>query len=188
MGTHPIFESDFDCLTDQKKKENVNKNRDRVGSYASRHFHKLLHCLRATDKSAVLTGHRMASHRLWSYLLGFFRNRTCHGTISNGRSVGNLVNRSFCNGWWCHGAPNLLQEPRLHHFLRGCSNLWHHRFDHHGNWTKTLQRRRSSYSGDELRVWLSRFWRWNDHWFLQSLLRHLRWNHRFIGCISGCSK
>merc|ERR1712037_170268 len=149
MGTHPIFESDFDCLTDQKKKENVNKNRDRVGSYASRHFHKLLHCLRATDKSAVLTGHRMASHRLWSYLLGFFRNRTCHGTVSNGRSVGNLVNRSFCYGWWCHGAPNLLQEPRLHHFLR---------------------------------VWLSRFWRWNDHWFLQSLLRHLRWNHRFIGC------
>jgi len=35
MGTHPIFESDFDCLTEQEKKEKLKLKNGELGAAAA---------------------------------------------------------------------------------------------------------------------------------------------------------
>merc|ERR1739838_1092943 len=183
MGTHPIFESDFDCLTEvtnvAEKGNHCGGGCGQLGDFDLCYFGLNL-------KSNVFTRYWFCFNCHSTLLLGSNRYLTCNGPQRRRRGVGYLVHGLVNYGWWCFGPTNLLKELNLNYLLRSRCNLWYHYFNYYGLKHETLYRKRSRNSIQKLRGWLSRFWCWYYCRCFKFDLWYLCWNCRLLGRSSRC--
>merc|ERR1711937_687947 len=110
MGTHPIFESDFDCLTDKLKSANSKWNLTRTSPvpvvsnvHVTSMLHLMsaerscpLHCQRSSVKS-TMSDHSQSVRmmRLWSSVVTSRDNKPARSSRSSVRSLSFML--SVCN-------------------------------------------------------------------------------------------
>merc|ERR1711874_396142 len=89
MGTHPIFESDFDCLTDEKSARNMAKRTKKVGicgKYGTRYgssLRKIVKKIEVTQHSTyncVFCGRDSVKRKA----VGIWVCKGCHRTMAGG--------------------------------------------------------------------------------------------------------
>merc|ERR1712131_82288 len=138
MGTHPIFESDFDCLTELN---DVVEKWNHGGCGCGQFGDFDLYNFGVNLKPNVFTRYWISFDRHSTFLLGRNRYLTCNGPQRCRCGVGHLVHGLINYGWWCFGPANLLKELDLNYILRSCCHLWYHYFNYYGLKHETLHRR-----------------------------------------------
>merc|ERR1712131_286775 len=92
MGTHPIFESDFDCLTDEKSARNMAKRTKKVG-IVGKYGTRYVASLRKIVKKMEVSQHKIPITLLW-----------CHHSQENRCRYLALFPYQQKGRWWRLGA------------------------------------------------------------------------------------